>query len=476
MRRALPVLFILSVVMAAVAGNEGAPPTPVVPAGTAPWQEEGTGLQYQGVSSCAAAACHNGNGPRGSRGSEYSTWLTHDPHSRAYAVLSEPRSRAMVENYRRLKTPQGARADKDPLCLGCHVQPGLADLQTGERFSAADGVGCEVCHGPAEKWLARHYRNDWRRLSPADKRALGWADTRDLGARAETCAGCHVGRGDADVNHALIASGHPRLRFEYANYLARYPRHWRLSDERRRNPDYEARAWEVGQLVSATAALELLQARATRPGAPWPEYAEYECAACHHDLQQPSQRQERGFVGRRPGEPPWGTWYYPLLPTVGRARGEPQTETLAGLGELHTLLERRAPDQTRAARAAERAAASLRRWRTAQESAEPDARRLEGLLSGLADADDLMLANWEGAAQLYLGLGAVARGLRDLDPACAERPGFATALQGLRRDLEGAFPEGRESVYDSPSQFDPAVLQQDLRRLRHYLKGVAPER
>jgi hypothetical protein len=87
-----------------------------------------------------------------------------------------------------------------------------------------------------------------------------------------------------------------------------------------------------------------------------------------------------------------------------------------------------------------------------------------------------MTANWEGAAQLYLGLGAVSRGLRDLDPASGERPGFATALQGLRRDLERVFPEGRESVYDSPSRFDPAALRQDLRQVRHRLKGVPPGR
>jgi hypothetical protein len=358
--------------------------------------------------------------------------------------------------------------------LPCPPDP--SGLDRGERLSAADGVGCEVCHGPAEKWLTRHYRDEWKGLGPSEKKALGWADTRDLGARAETCVGCHVGRGDADVNHVLIAAGHPRLRFEYASYLARYPRHWRLSDERRRHPDFEARAWEVGQLVSAAAALELLRARATRPGAPWPEFAEYECAACHHDLKQPSERQERGFAGRRPGAPPWGTWYYPVLPALGRAREGPQPEAVAAVGELHALLARRAPDQGRAARAAEGAAASLRRWLAVRESAGTDARRLEDVLSGLAAADDVVRGNWDGAAQLYLGLAAVSRGLRDLDPASRERPGLATALQGLRRDLEGAFPEGRESVYDSPSRFDPAALQQDLRRVRLSLKRAVPER
>ena len=54
----------------------------------------------------------------------------------------------------------------------------------------ADGVGCEACHGPAEKWLARHYRDDWKGVSPADKKALGMDNTRDLRARADLCVGC----------------------------------------------------------------------------------------------------------------------------------------------------------------------------------------------------------------------------------------------------------------------------------------------
>jgi hypothetical protein len=39
----------------------------------------------------------------------------------------------------------------------------------------------------------------------------------------------------------------------------------------------------------------------------WPEYAELDCFACHHSLTRPedSWRQERGYAGRRPGNPPW---------------------------------------------------------------------------------------------------------------------------------------------------------------------------
>src|SRR5438067_10118118 len=36
--------------------------------------------QLQGVASCASMACHHGNGPKGAWRSEYTTWVTYDPH------------------------------------------------------------------------------------------------------------------------------------------------------------------------------------------------------------------------------------------------------------------------------------------------------------------------------------------------------------------------------------------------------------
>src|SRR5207247_8943586 len=99
--------------------------------------------------------------------------------------------------------------------------------------------------------------------------------------------------------------------------------------DKERRPDFEARAWLIGQLVSARAALRLLEARAVAaaqaekqlkedPRAEvklaWPEFAEYDCFACHHGLQPPPRwRQLRGFPGRRAGALPWGTWSTPFL-------------------------------------------------------------------------------------------------------------------------------------------------------------------
>src|SRR6266446_973799 len=53
--------------------------------------------EVQGVATCASMACHHGNGPRGEKGSEYSTWATHDPHARAYSVLFDKRSQGIAK-------------------------------------------------------------------------------------------------------------------------------------------------------------------------------------------------------------------------------------------------------------------------------------------------------------------------------------------------------------------------------------------
>ena len=180
--------------------------------------------------SCAAAACHNGNGAKGDRGSEYTTWVLHDPHSRAFEVLYGKKSLQIEKNRQR---PPGVKEDhpeSDPLCLNCHVQPGieaLADnggrLPRRKAFALEDGVGCEACHGAAGGWLTQHYTAAWRARTPAEKEAAGMANTKDLRVRAETCVRCHVGEGDLDVNHDLIAAGHPRLAFEYAAFQGNMP-------------------------------------------------------------------------------------------------------------------------------------------------------------------------------------------------------------------------------------------------------------
>lgn len=128
----------------------------------------------------------------------------------------------------------------------------------------------------------------------------GMTDTASLLGRAQTCVKCHVGAAGMDVDHDLLAAGHPRLYFEFSAFHAAMPRHW--PDAKDRDPskdprgriDFEARAWLIGQLVTTRAGLELLAARAEDKSKPWPEYAEHDCAACHHNLSAALARKPKG--------------------------------------------------------------------------------------------------------------------------------------------------------------------------------------
>ncbi len=52
----------------------------------------------------------------------------------------------------------------------------------------------------------------------------------------------------------------------------------------------------------------------------WPEYADLDCIACHHSLTaaKDSWRQERGYAGRKAGNPPWNASRFAVLETIAR--------------------------------------------------------------------------------------------------------------------------------------------------------------
>jgi hypothetical protein len=423
-------------------------------------------LQYQGAASCATAGCHQHTGAAAKSGCEYTTWAVQDPHAQAYAVLAGERSRRIVRNLKGLPNPRRARPEKEPRCLGCHVLPGFRFGQTRrrDRFAVSDGVGCEACHGPAEKWLHTHYRKSWAGEGP------GFRRTKDLGVRAELCVTCHVGRKDLDVNHDLIAAGHPRLRFDFAAYLAVYPRHWSEAADRRDRPDFAARAWLLGKLVCAEAAADLLAhraAQAIKNKAPWPEFSEYECAACHHGLKAESDRWRRG----RPGSLPWGTWYFALLPRLSRQTrggGFLKRESLEG---LERSMRAGLPREQDVLRKSKRVAAQVRGWRAAVEKAgRLDPAAVRRLLASLAEDDRAVRAGWEEATQLYLALAALNPALADLDPDHRDRPGLSQALRALGEELARAFPKGGDSLFGSPSNFKPDRLVARLEEVRKRLK------
>ena len=311
-----------------------------------------------GANSCAASSCHGGG--RISEDLSFAAsqiWQRRDPHARAWQSLTQPLA---LEMMRRLAAPgsEPMLATEDARCLNCHVTtdvpyPLVADsgLSVAGAVHHRDGVSCESCHGAASGWLAEHTTAEWREYSAERKAELGYIDTTgDLLRRAQICADCHIGGAGKDVNHDLIAAGHPRMDFDFRVFHANEPKHWTAGGIGNRNraanvelrATFEADAWLAGQLAGGRAAVKLLEDR-TAADRPWPELAEYSCFSCHHDLRADSwYRLARGSAGRLQ----WGTWTFGgVSAAIGGAGGE------AELSELRQVMQRPFADreQVRAA-------------------------------------------------------------------------------------------------------------------------------
>ena len=279
--------------------------------------------------------------PPGSKGSEQTTWASCDPHARAYEVLFEERSRLIVKNYYNLSATHLAEPEKVTLCLKCHVAPDVARKPGVPPLFRADGVSCESCHGPASCWLTQHYLPSWKGLSPGREGEDGLPPDQGSAGAGPLCADCHVGAPEMEVNHDLLAAGHPRLNFEFGSFQAIYPKHWCDRDDRARYPDFEARSWALGQAVSAQAALTLLANRASDKDKPWPEFAENNCYSCHHELRAGGWRKPE--PGQKLGALSLNDWYYAELPGVLRLAEQPTA------GRARTEVAPRRDGQTSAA-------------------------------------------------------------------------------------------------------------------------------
>jgi len=420
-------------------------------------------LKVLGARSCASSACHGNVEPDtrgGVRRNEYIVWLEKDPHADAYESLQAPLGLQILDNLgiRREEAIVDRTAYQE--CLACHSLEPSAEFE-GESFVLHDGVSCEACHGPAEKWRALHYRNDW---DPKKAASLGRVDTKNLLTRAYVCASCHVGSAERQVTHDMLAAGHPPLRFELASYLDMIPKHWRDSRERKAQTSFELAVWRAGQIASAEAALAVLESRAAGAQADseravWPEFSQFDCFACHHELSSPSWRQARGYADRSPGSPAWGTWYFTALPSlVGDAR------SVGALADLRKTMNGRSGfDAKLAGQGAAATRTSLCDWARRDGSAAGDlAQAATDLVAKLVEPGDAdgsrppAMENWETATQVYLAVAAIDRAYRDEADknrraiTAADRE-ISASVRRLRELL--AFPDG----YASPREFGATV-------------------
>jgi hypothetical protein len=446
-----------------------------------------------GAGSCSAQACHGGVRPMAilpgvndnALRDEHTTWATRDRHERAYRVLLGERSKSIARNLagraKRAYTP----AHEDRRCLACHATPADPAMTPPDDLATIrqDGVGCESCHGPARDWITKHTELGWRSLPAEAKRSFNMAPTLDLADRVRACVGCHVGAGPdpawaggepRDVNHDLIAAGHPRLNFEFGAYLANMPRHWR---EQGRNlaPDFEARAWAIGQVATMKAALELLAwraggssgappASAGQAAPPWPEFAEYGCFSCHFSLRDKSWRNpdpEHRDREQPLGLPVWSSWYAPMVRDFARRDAGPGGDVEARLKELRARMSTPVPARDDVAAQAAAAAKALDAWLEKLRGQAFDPGAVKGLIEAFRLATPPGptegVHGWDHATQRYLALVALNQALAagSSPPGTAPRvdPAARAYLESLLKGLE--FPEG----FDSPRDYQPGEVK-----------------
>jgi Cytochrome c554 and c-prime len=306
--------------------------------------DAGKGYKYVGPGSCSASACHGGIQARDTTKvlqNEYSTWIVRDRHSRAYTVLNQPLAQRMAKI---LKIGDPTKAQK---CLVCHALSVPAD-QRGTQFDIAEGVSCESCHGPAEKWLGPHVEANAKH---ADMVRLGLVDNKDLAVRSERCLTCHLGAPGLEVDHEMLAAGHPDLTFELDSFSSIEPPHWveKAPDGKEPINDklFGVRIWSIGQATQLEESMTRL-ARHAR-GANWPEYTEMDCFTCHHSLTKPedSWRQQEGYGTRRPGNPPYNPSRYVVFRHLARsADPTAEAELASTMTEISALVAELQPDRT----------------------------------------------------------------------------------------------------------------------------------
>jgi hypothetical protein len=288
----------------------------------------------QGASRCGN--CHTAGVPPESkdlmplcRCNERTFWEENDKHQDAYVLLKCDRAK-------RINKLRGSDVapEKDQDCLGCHsmISVNLQAKITTDDKVLAEGVSCLACHGPWDNWIDVHGSSNekkriaWHQLDRTYKQEkFGMTDLWDPVKRTKTCASCHIGDADPDkhrlVTHDMYAGGHPPLpAFETAVFCNSLPRHWQLMNEKSPEMQKAQYQWDpteleqtklvvAGGAAAFREAINLLAQKAEQAekGNQVLDFALFDCAACHHDLHQPSWRQARGYNGA-PGRPGPRSW------------------------------------------------------------------------------------------------------------------------------------------------------------------------
>jgi len=438
--------------------------------------------QYVGLVSggCATSNCHGGHqSPNAVWKISAFVFQQQDPHTQAFEVLFEERSREMIRWLTRSGTEQRMQdtawylQQLEARCVSCHATPlpesiGKSSKDAGVEFAYqhyAQGVSCEACHGPASQWVHEHLSASWspgpeqqeNRRQIVDKESFGFHDLEQLPSAARTCAGCHLGApgvaneppGWHEVTHDLIAAGHPRLDFEFSAWYASVPPHWDSSRELR--PDFHTDAWIHGQTEALRSRARLVTGQAQhRSGL---ELANFDCFACHHSLRVPSAFSTGAGIGLEGSQLTFGSCWKVFQQLHSEQVDRVNQEITDSLTQ-----HARSGEPRQESRQPAWVSFGPPKGLTPQTLAS----ELADYPQPIGDGQERSIASWDELVSWYYAAAAV---LRDAEFEAQSSPEMARrvemtrlGLDDLRREMEqmlGGDPEGppEKSRYASPRRF-----------------------
>jgi len=367
-----------------------------------------TDNKHLGVASCATSVCHGKLAPapgKNVRLNEYRTWIQEDRHSVAYRTLEQPESKRIAANMGL------ASAATAKICLDCHADNMPADKR-GPKFRLDDGVGCEACHGGAERWIESHAGES---AMHKDNLARGMYPTEQPLERAEVCLSCHLGTKDRFATHVIMGAGHPRLKFELEGFTTTQPAHFTVDadyDERKGKIE-GVNLWVTGQIESVRTMLSLLQTNMFATNVMFPELAFYDCHACHHPMENLRWNAERASMGIKPGTLRLQTHNLVVLQAIFATFDPGSLNELVGL--TNTLVRAGQSDRTAVSGAAKNLLAYINQ-RTAlarRKYSRADITNLRKALIKYGASEKA--GDYASAEQIYMGIDSLSYTLGDRD-------------------------------------------------------------
>ncbi|MEM8695309.1 MAG: multiheme c-type cytochrome [Pseudomonadota bacterium] len=414
---------------------------------------------HVGVASCGGTTCHGRQEADGAvvRQDELMRWQEPSSatgaHSRAYAVLTNPRSQRIANE---LGIGNAASA---PMCLGCHSDY-VPPSRRGPRFQLSDGVGCESCHGGAgggnRGWLASHYAvgnthsaNVSRGLYPLDNPR----------ARAALCLNCHFGStGEGQfVNHRIMAAGHPRLVFELDLFSTLQQHHDEDGDyARRKGRTNHVRMWAVGQATALERSLTLFQNQRLGIEGLFPEFYFFDCHTCHRRIYDDPNARPTGIANpARPipnGFPSYQDENVIMLSAAARAVAPGLADRFDrdSIAFHGALAEGRSPAMAAAAQLRD----SARQLADAFASASFNRRQSFAIINAVsAEAIRARYTDYEGSVQAVMAIDTL------LNALVSQGTVSEASVSGIRADINAAYAAVRE-----PNAYRPLEFRQALSR------------